>query len=208
MITVAISPTVTDKQRRDPRFQAELQAATALFNSPRFAQKDRGLLSLHEAGHVVYARAAGGTNIVFHGPRMYWCSGCPLCPGNSPSISKSSVSWTYPPNCDVTVALKAYIGGIVFRQILSDTPNDEASIWSDTQGALQWYRENVGTDEEAFFLDVKTARGEIINDLKSPTFQQLAWNTAAEFEKEVFLTPKPTAVSLWPDTRTSWSPLA
>ena len=208
MITIEISPSVTWEQQQDPRFKDMLRDATRFFNSPHFAKKDRGLLVLHETGHLLYARRAGATNIKLHGPAIFWCSGCPGCSGNAPSISRSSVSWTFPAGCEKIAALKAHIGGIVFRQILSDTPNDDAAKWSDMKGAREWYRQNVGPDEAAFLRDVEVARQDIIDDLKSPAFQQQVWATAAEFEREVFLTPRPTAVLLWQDTRTNWSPLA
>lgn len=195
-ITVKISPTVTEEQRQDPRLQALLEEVTKFYNSPHlFTKKFRSLLCLHEAGHILYGRRAGATDIRFHGPMIFWCSGCPGCSGNAPSISRASVSWTFPAGCEKIAALKAHIGGIVFRQILSDSPNDEVSIGSDAQGALQWYRENVGTDEEAFLRDVETARREIVEDLKSPTFQLEVWAAAREFGKEVF-PEKRTSASL------------
>jgi hypothetical protein len=196
-ITVKISPTLTEEQQKDPRFKEALREATAFFNSPnRFTKKFRSLLCLHEAGHVVYARRAGCTNIRFHGPMMTWCPGCPLCAGNSPSVSKSSVSWTYPPNCDVTAALKAQIGGIVFREVLSDAPNDAAAISKDMDAARTWYQEKVGVNDNMFEFSVEIARQEIIKDLRSPEFQQLAWDTAREFEKEIFPAPKLTSAML------------
>jgi len=196
MITVKVSPTLSAEKLRDPRFQEAIRTANAFFNSPQFTTKYRDLLCLHEVGHIVYARRAGCTNIRSYGPMMYWCDGCPLCAGNTPSVSKSSVSWTFPPNCDATSALKAEIGGIVFREILSDTPNDEAAIFSDMKAARQWFQEHVGLDEEAFEASVAIARAEILDDLKSYQFRELAFGTAREFQREVFPTPRLTASGL------------
>ena len=145
-IAVKISPTVTKEQQQDPRLKEMFQEVTRFYNSPHlFTKKYRGNLCLHEGGHVLYARRAGATDIRFYGPTIYWCAGCPGCSGNAPSISKSSISWTLQAGCEVIAALKAHIGGIVFREVLSDQPNDAAAIWSDTKGASQWYRKNVGT---------------------------------------------------------------
>jgi hypothetical protein len=196
-IEIKISPSVTWEQQQDPRFKKLLEEATRFFNSPYyFTKKHRSLLCLHEAGHIVYARRVGATDIRFYGPAMYWCSGCPGCSGNTPSISRSSVIWTPPTNCDVTAALKAEIGGIVFREILSDTPNDEVAAWSDMKGARRWYQEHVGLDEDTFLLSIETAREEIIEDLKDPNFIKLVWDTGKEFEKAVFPAPKLTSSML------------
>jgi hypothetical protein len=135
---VGISPTLTEEQRQDPLFKMSHGEATKFFNSPyHFTRKVCGLLCSHDAGHVVYARLAGATDIRFHGPTMYWCSGCPGCSGNAPLVSKSSVSWTFPWNYDVTAALKADIGGITFREVLSDTPNDKPAE-SGTKNTSVW----------------------------------------------------------------------
>ncbi|HTF25464.1 MAG TPA: hypothetical protein VK937_16395 [Candidatus Limnocylindria bacterium] len=172
-IEVKISPTVTQEQRQDPRFIKLLQEVTYFFNSPNhFTKKYRGLLCLHEAGHIVYARRTGVTEIGFHGPTLYWCSGCPGCSGNTPSISRSSVTWNLPSDCGVTAALKAYVGGIIFRAILSDKPNDEVAAWSDMTAARRWYQEHVELDENAFLCSIETARQEIIEDLKSVEFRE------------------------------------
>lgn len=196
-IEVRISPTVTQEQREDPLFKKLHQEATNFFNSPaRFTKKYRGLLSLHEAGHVTYARRAGVAEIGFYGPTMYWCSGCPGCSGNTPSISRVSVSYNLPPDCGATAALKSFIGGIVFREILSDKPNDETAVWSDMRDARKWYRENVGLDESEFLRSIETARQEIIEDLKATEFRQLVWDTAKEFEQVVFPSPKLTSAML------------
>ena len=185
-ITVKISPTVTQEQQQDSSFKKLLQEVTYFFNSPNFTKKYRRLLCLHEAGHIVYGRLAGATNIRFYGPTMYWCSGCAGCSGNTPSISRSSVSWTWPPNCEVTAALKANIGGIVFREVLTDTPNDAVAISRDMDHARKLYQERVGLDEDAFLRAVEVARQEIIKDLRSPQFRQLAWDTAMEFQQAIF----------------------
>jgi hypothetical protein len=194
-ITINISPTVTREQQQDPRFQASLEATKRYFNSPDFRKKYRRLLCLHEAGHIVYARRAGATDVKFHGPTMYWCSGCPACPGDTPSVSKSMVSWTSPPDCGVTAELKSHIGGIVFRE-LSGEPNDEAGKWSDMKNAREWYQEHVGLDEKAFLQAVLDARKEIIQDLKSVEFQKLVSDTAEEFGRAIFPAPKVTAATL------------
>jgi hypothetical protein len=193
-ITVKISPTVTREQQQDPRFKKLHQETTNFLNSPaHFTKKYRSLLCLHEAGHVVYARRAGATDVGFHGPTLYWCSGCPHCPGDTPSISRSSVNWTFPPNCGVIAALKADIGGIVFREVLTDTPNDEAAVWSDMNSARRDY-ERLGDGN--FLSAVEAARQEIIKDLESPQFRRLAWDTAKEFEQAIFPAPKLTSATL------------
>jgi hypothetical protein len=96
----------------------------------------------------------------------------------------------------VTAVLKAKIGGIVFREMLSDTPNDEAAIFLDMKGARRWFQEQVGADEDAFRASIAIARAAILDDLKSPEFRELAFRTAKEFQREVFPTPKITAASL------------
>jgi hypothetical protein len=84
-------------------------------------------------------------------------------------------------------------GGIIFRAILSDKPNDEVAAWSDMTAARRWYQEHVELDENAFLCSIETARQEIIEDLKSVEFRELVSDTAKEFEKAVFPAPKLTS---------------
>jgi hypothetical protein len=199
MITVKISNTLTEAQREDPRFKIALQHATFFFNSPvHFTKEFRSLLCLHEAGHIVYARRAGATDIRFHGPMMRFCDGCPdpVCTSNPFGVSKSSVSWTFPPNCDVIAAIKADTASFIFREVLTDTKNDEAAIFSDMQTARKDYEKHRGEGEKDFLCCVETARQEILKDLGSPEFVKLAWDTADEFRREVFPIQKVTAASL------------
>jgi hypothetical protein len=185
-IIIKISPTVTVGQRQDPRFQRAHRDATNFFNSPaHFTAKFRAALCCHEAGHITYARLAGATDVTFHGPQMTWCYGCTGCNGNEPSIFRSAVGWTLPPDCDPILALKANLGGIVFRERLTDMPNDEAAVESDMEGARKWWYEYVG-DENTFVLSVEAAREEIIKDLRSPGFRRSAWDTSREFEQAIF----------------------
>jgi hypothetical protein len=186
-ITVKISPTVTQEQQQDIRFQRLLEDATNFFNSPKhFTKKFCIQLCLHEGGHVLYARHAEATGIRFYGPTLYWCSGCGGCTGDTPSISRSSVTWMLPPNCGVTTALKACMGGLVFREVLSDTPNDASAISKDMEPARKWFDDHVGTGEAGFEAAIESARLEIIKDLRSPAFRKLAWDTAREFGREIF----------------------
>lgn len=194
---VKISPTITQAQRRDPRFLRLLQECEAFFKSGTTgARKAFRLTSLHESGHITYARLLGATDIRFHGPTMFWCDGCAGCSGDAPAISNSSVSWTWPANVDTTAALKANLGGIVFREVLSDTRNDEIAIERDMKHAREWYRQHVGSDEVAFLREVAVAKEEIKEDLKFPAFRELAWTVAKEFEKAIFPAPKLTSAML------------
>jgi len=88
-------------------------------------------------------------------------------------------------------AHKMNIGGFVFREVLTDLPNDEIAIGVDMDAAWKWYQTHVGLDEDAFQRSVETTRQEIIKDLRSPKFRQLAWEIAREFEHEIFSTAAP-----------------
>jgi hypothetical protein len=64
------------------------------------------------------------------------------------------------------------------------------------KAARQWFQAHVGPDEKAFEASVAIARAEILEDLKSDEFRQLAFRTAQEFQRSIFPTPKLTAATL------------
>jgi hypothetical protein len=195
---IKISPTVTPEQREDPRFKKLFQQTTTYFNSPNpnlFTKKQRDLICIHESGHIVYARLAGVTDMNFYGPTLYWCSGCPGCPGNTPALSNASINFTWPDVVTISAVLKTKIAGVVFREILTDTPNDAVAIWRDTQDGRTIYHK-ISLDEDAFQRDLKAARDAVIEDLQSSEFQELAWKTAKEFGREIFPAPKLTKAIL------------
>jgi hypothetical protein len=57
---VKIDPSVTPEQQRDPRFLKLWRDTEIIFNSRDYLHY-KLMLGLHEAGHIVYARLAGGT---------------------------------------------------------------------------------------------------------------------------------------------------
>ena len=140
-IKVLLSPTVTTAQCCDPRFIKLWSEAERFFNNPReFTPEFRLHLCLHEAGHTIYARALGAS-VKFHGPTMYWDSRPQY---DKPMISKSATTWLRPETTDVTAVIKADIGGFVFREILTNDPNDQIAVESDIDGARRWYAQHVG----------------------------------------------------------------
>jgi hypothetical protein len=178
------SSTLTPEQRNHPNFAPLLAQEEKLFNSDAYRLR----VSLHEAGHVIYMRAAGATKIIFYGPEIIWDARF-----EKPAISRSSVVWTPPVVDSVAVALnlKPFIGGIVFRERLS-VPNDAEAIERDMFDARQWFDTHVGRtgnkgfDDARFEVAIEEAREEIIRDLRSPAFKKKAWETAREFSREVF----------------------
>jgi hypothetical protein len=93
---------------------------------------------------------------------------------------------------DVGLVMKASVGGFVFREVLTDSPNDRIAIESDLHSARDWYQEPIGLDEACFLLHIKTAKNSVRTDLKNPTFVKLAWDTAREIEETIF--PQPPRV--------------
>lgn len=177
---IQIDNTVTEQQRLDPRFQKLLRDAEEFFKgSNNRAYKLK--LGLHEAGHIFYAKRAGGINIQRYGPTMFWDQkyGCP-------AISKSSIAWTPAIGGSVVAHIKARIGGFVCRRELSDEPNDNIAIEMDLQGAREYFDQTVGTGDDAFKQAVEDAEREILEDLQSQSVVDELWAEAKRFVKEVF----------------------
>lgn len=184
-IKVKISPTVTQEQLNCPDFIKLHKESEQFFNCPKcFDKVYRLRLCLHEAGHIVYARASGATNIIFYGPEMFWDERFGV-----PSISRSSVAWTSPRIARVDTSavrnLKPYIASFIFRERLA-VPNEEIAIIKDMDDARKSFDENVGTGDADFQVALTQSRNEIIKDLRSPAFKKKAWDTAREFSREVF----------------------
>jgi len=182
-IAIKISPALTEEQRNHPEFAPLLEQQERFFNCscPNcFNDVYRLRLCLHEAGHIVYARAYGASKLIFHGPEIVWDARCGV-----PAVSRSSVSWTPPVVNSVTSGLKPHIASFIFREKLA-VPNEEIAISTDMHSARQWFDENVGTNDAGFDVAIEEARDEIIKDLRSPAFKRKAWETAREFSREVF----------------------
>jgi len=148
----------------------------------------------------VYARRLG-VEPVFYGPMMMWDTRPEY---DRPAISKSSVEFDNPVNATLTAMLKANIAGFVFREQVSDSPNDEIAIGVDMQAARQCYAAYGGRTEEGFQRAVAEARQEIVDELRSLEFQKLVWETAKEFGQTVFPAPKLTSSGL-KARRLSWA---
>lgn len=183
-IKVKAAPDVTVAQLQDPRFLKLWQDSERGLNDKRDGARLRELISLHEAGHVIYARRLG-VEPKFHPPVMMWDSRPQY---NCPAISRASTSWTLPNSetADITAVLKAHIGGFVFRERLSDTPNDEIAIGSDLDGARVFYTQRVGGTGEDFQKAIAEAKAQILVELQSPAFREEVWSVAKEFEREAF----------------------
>jgi hypothetical protein len=196
MPIVKISPTVTAAQRSDPSFIELLRHSEAFFNCRKdccFGKGERRRLCLHEAGHVIYARNAGATDVKFYGPEMFWdCR--PELGYNCPAISRGSVSYTLPKGTTPKAALKAAIAGFVVRERLG-IPNDGVTISSDADAARSEYLRFGGVADD-FGKTYNEARNEILQDLKDGGFVCKVLATAEEFEKTVFPAPKLTAAML------------
>jgi hypothetical protein len=199
-IKVAISDTVTQEQRRDPRFIKLMKNEERYYNSPAFIQNYRRLLALHESGHSVWAKKAGATNIHFYGPEMFWDSrpeyDCPL-------ISRSSTGYTLPAAVTALHAIKAGIAGFVVREYYG-SPNDAIAIGMDINGARQRYAELVGGTEADFQKEVVKAKAEIIAELASPAVQAEILAEINRFEQEIFPAPKLTS-SVLRARRLAWA---
>ena len=185
---ILIHPSVSETQRRDPRFLKLYAEAQVSFNSPE-SHYYKLLIALHEAGHAVFARRAGATGIVFRGPEMHWDSRPQY---DCPAISRSSCGWTRT-TVDPVSNIKADIAGFICRRELTKHPNDRIAIESDLETARYWFDQNVGTGDEAFQSAVQQAEREILEDLKSETVVLEIWAEAQRFMDEIFPTsaPKP-----------------
>jgi hypothetical protein len=191
-VIVAISDTVSEQQRLDPRFQKLLKESEAFFN---FLGSDhyKLMLGLHEGGHAYFARKSGATNIRFYKPTMHWDSRPKF---DCPAISRSSVSWTPPVSCSIVDGIKPHIGGYICRRELSGSPNDEIAIGMDLEGCRAWFDRCVGTGDAEFAAALQEAELEILEDLKSPIVVQGIWSEAGRFVREIFPAPKLTSAIL------------
>jgi hypothetical protein len=183
---IRIDPSVTPAQRCDPRFKGLLANWETFFRSSKSADY-KLKIGLHEAGHIVFAKRAGATDIRRYGPAMYWDSRLRY---NCPIISKSSVAWTPNPNAPVIANLKAHIGGYLVRRELSDEPNDNIAIESDLESCRKRFDSNVGAGEQAFQKALEEAEHDILEDLKDPAIVAEIWSEARRFVNEIFPTPK------------------
>ncbi|VVB53001.1 Uncharacterised protein [uncultured archaeon] len=205
MNLVKISPTVTAAQRYDPRFTKLLKQSEAFFNCRKpccFGEKFRAMLCLHEGAHAYFARKAGATNIVFHGPEMFWDSRPEY---NRPAISKSSVSWDEPVGGFTGETAKADLAGFICRREMTDSPNDEIAISSDIATCRGRFDRYIGTGDEAFKKLLKDVEAALLVDLKSPSIRAEIWAEAKRFEKQIFPAPKLTSDMLRAK-RLGWMP--
>jgi len=184
---VQIDPSVTEQQRNDQRFQNLHRNATEFFNSADFIQQERHLTSLHEAGHIVFARRIRAADIEFHPPTMVWDNRPEY---DCPAISKGSVSWATPPDCPVIDALKAHIAGYVVREAIG-SPNDDVAIGSDLDGAKDYF-DAIGGNAQDFESAVEQAKQEILEDLQNPLVTAEIYAAAKEFQQAIFPDPKLT----------------
>ena len=140
---ITISPSVTEEQRNRPEFIELFKESEQYFNCscPNcFNDTRRMRLCLHEAGHVVYARAAGINTFIFHGPEMWW-----NVEFDAPTLSGASVSWPR----SATGDLKQHLGSLVFSEFLA-TPDAEPAVDGDLSCARKWFDKFVGGGDAAF----------------------------------------------------------
>ena len=147
----------------------------------QFTARDRLLTCLHEAGHVLAARANNATGIEIKGPQIYYDVFTKCL-----ALAPATVYWDpLPPTTSVNSGIRIYIQGVVFRERLTDSLDEESAIDNDTACAREWYDENVGLGEESFLLAVETTKEEIIRDLRSPAFRRTAWDEARRIAAEI-----------------------
>jgi|SRR5450432_503217 hypothetical protein len=156
------------------------------FNCPLcFIEKDVPLISLHEAGHLLYARTLGVPNIVLVGPQIRYNSKDDiLYPSNG------SILWRQGPT-DIVKTLQCSVAGFLFRQELTDSPNAQNAIDNDLQFARKWYdayhsHHDRELHDAIFKSSIDKAIDETIKDLRCPAFRRQAWDTAREFQEQVF----------------------
>jgi hypothetical protein len=196
-IEVKISPTVSEHQRRDPRFIKLLKDAEGFFNCSKpccFSSKCQQLLSLHEGAHAFFAKKAGASDIEFHGPQMMW-DYRPKYGYDCPAISRASTVWTLDTDSAIDY-VKASVAGYVCRREMSDTPNDSVAITLDIDFARDWYQKRVGGTEAEFQKVIVEAERSILQDLKDPAVQAGVLAEAYRFQNEIFSRRKLTSAVL------------
>ena len=112
-IIVPIDSSVTEEQRRDPRFLIFCDAQRG------FGLKYQQLLALHEGAQSYFAKKAASTDVKFYGPTMHWDSRPQY---DCPAISRSSCAWTIHDDTIVIDALKAHVAGYVCRREMLSLP--------------------------------------------------------------------------------------
>ena len=158
------------------------QQEAFLNDTKQFTARDRLLTCLHEAGHVLAARANSATGIEIKGPQVYYDNF-----EKSLALAPATVYWDpLPPTTSVNGGIRIYIQGFVFRERLTDSRDEESAIDNDTACAREWYNESIGLGEESFILAFETAKEEIIRDLRSPAFRRAAWDEARRIQREIF----------------------
>jgi hypothetical protein len=155
------------------------------FNCPLcFIEKDALLISLHEAGHLLCARTLGVPSIDLVGPQIRYNSEDDIL-----YPSRGSIIWRQGPT-DIMKTLQSFVASYLFRRELTDSPNAQNAIDNDLQFARKWYDAYHSPHErepDAIFKSlIDLAIDETISDLRSPAFRRLAWDTAREFQRQVF----------------------
>ena len=145
-------------------------------------------VALHEAGHVLYARRAGATELRYHGPLEH-----PDRPGEfgaagvQPTFSLEGV------HIDLPTMARWYCAGGVVKRVLCphlSTDDEDATdyeIFCQETGALAKSPDGAAAKlEPQEILDFwKSAQQDVERDLRSPALRRELWDLAREIEKKI-----------------------
>lgn len=139
-------------------------------------------VSVHEAGHLLYARRAGALDVVYHGPCEH-----PDYPGEFGEAGVQPVFPTPGVQMDLRTMARWYCAGSMVKKALTQ------GFWEEGNDATD-YRVFVGecvrlTNGEAAPQDInetwKAAQEDVERDLRNPALRRELWALAREIEKKI-----------------------
>jgi hypothetical protein len=187
-IAIGVDESVPEAMLPTDRFLDLYRYWEKFYADPKsFTQDYRDGLCAHESGHTIYFRQTG-VRVEFRGPTVWY-----LPEKDILAMAEATVMHDIP-DCEAVQGVKCYRAGALFRRALTGKCEEEFAEQDDIDRARRWFLQKFpDSTEEHFQKILQTAESEILQDLESPAFVELAWKTAKEIEDAIF--PKPE----WPE---------
>jgi hypothetical protein len=184
MIQIDVSD-VPAEIRDGPEFIREYEAHFEKFNSSRFDKKERAIICLHEATHVVYCRELG-FEPKFYGPAIWYDE--ILVKFRRVDACVEGLPYEIKMKAEPLLVAKQFMGPYYVEPKLIVSSRTENQIWHDAFGDLcnycDWKARRRKLGEVKLSFDA--IRDSVYRDLRSPRFRKKLWDTAKEFEAQVF----------------------
>lgn len=187
MISIDTS-SITAEMRDRPDFIWHVQNHSARFNSEQFDRKQRSIICLHEATHVIYCRELGFDPKVF-GPRIIYDHFSECFRRLDSAVEQ--VPYEIRMSADPMLVAKQYFGPVYTEERLIDHRTMQ-EIRADAQGDLKnlnkWTceRQKLKGDVKPNVGGLEAIRESVFKDCRSPKFRKKLWDAAHEFEARVF----------------------